>query len=159
MNINRIVAATDFSETAMVAVETALSLAMESRATLYLVHVMELPTGVDPMIGVVQPPLPTWREDSMQKLQKLVPENWQQNIRTEKKVLLGSPATSIAEFAQEKNADMIVVGTHGRRGLARMLMGSTAETLLREAPCQVLVVKHKATNEAESEEELSGATA
>jgi len=50
-------------------------------------------------------------------------------------------ARSIAQFAEEKEADLIVVGTHGRKGLSRMLMGSTAETLLRQAPCKVLVVK------------------
>ena len=51
MNIKRIVAATDFSEASMVAVETALNLAMESKAILYLLHVLELPSGVDPMVG------------------------------------------------------------------------------------------------------------
>ncbi len=135
----------------MVAVETALSLAMESRAPLYLLHVLELPTGVDPMIGVVQPPLPEWREDSKRKLEALVPENWEADVRIEKEVLIGGPAISIADFARQVNADMVVVGTHGRRGLQRLLMGSTAETLLREAPIQVLVVKQRVTTEELSE--------
>jgi len=50
--------------------------------------------------------------------------------------------------AADKDADLIVVGTHGRKGLTRMLMGSTAESLLRRSPCPVLVVKHKAVARA-----------
>lgn len=55
-----------------------------------------------------------------------------------------APAKAIAEFAQEKDADLIVVGTHGKKGVTRALLGSTAESLLRQSPCQVLVVKQKA---------------
>lgn len=54
-----------------------------------------------------------------------------------------APAKAIAEFAQEKDADLIVVGTHGKKGVTRALLGSTAESLLRQSPCQVLVVKQK----------------
>ncbi len=141
MNVRKVVAATDYSEASVVAVETALSLAMETGSTLYLLHVLELPTGVDPMIGLVKPPMTGWHEKSMQALERLIPENKGEDVKIEKEVRVGSPATAIEDFAKEKKADMIVVGTHGRRGFARMLIGSTAETLLHEAPCQVLVVK------------------
>ena len=67
------------------------------------------------------------------------------------KLLTGPPADTIADFAEEKGADMIIVGTHGRKGLARVFLGSTAESLLREAPCQVLVVKPKHSTEAAHE--------
>ncbi len=53
----------------------------------------------------------------------------------------GDPATEIARFAADANIDLIVMGTHGRTGLERMLLGSVAEQTLRSAPCSVLVVK------------------
>ncbi len=152
MNIKRIVAATDFSEASVVAVETALNLAIESKAILYLLHVLELPSGVDPMVGLLKPPLSEWRADTMQALEKLIPENWEEDRAVEKVILMGAPTKEIAQFAEEKAADMIVIGTHGRRGLARLLMGSTAEVLLRHAPCQVLVVKHRVLPGAEIED-------
>ena len=53
----------------------------------------------------------------------------------------GDPATAILEVARENSADLIVIGTHGRKGLLRILMGSVAESVLRGATCPVLVVK------------------
>jgi nucleotide-binding universal stress UspA family protein len=55
--------------------------------------------------------------------------------------LEGDPATEIARYAADANMDLIVMGTHGRTGLERMLLGSVAEQTLRAAPCSVLVVK------------------
>jgi len=77
----------------------------------------------------------------MQRLSALIPQNRPKDVAIECAVVTGTSATEIARFAKEKGADMIIVGTHGRTGLRRVLMGSTAESLLREAPCQVLVVR------------------
>jgi len=60
-------------------------------------------------------------------------------------LLLGDPASEIVRIADERKADMIVLGTHGRTGLTRMLMGSVAESIVRRAPCPVLV--YRETNE------------
>ncbi len=54
---------------------------------------------------------------------------------------MGKPTVEILRVAEESNCDLIVMGTHGRRGLARMLMGSVAEHVVRNATCAVLVVK------------------
>jgi nucleotide-binding universal stress UspA family protein len=54
---------------------------------------------------------------------------------------IGDPVTVILDLAKELNADMIVLGTHGKRGLERLLLGSVAEQVLRKAPCPVLTVK------------------
>jgi nucleotide-binding universal stress UspA family protein len=58
-----------------------------------------------------------------------------------RKLLFGEEATEIISFANENHADLIVMGTHGRTGLSRLLMGSVAETVLRQAPCPVLTIK------------------
>lgn len=142
MDLRKIVAATDFSEASLIAVETAFNLTLESDATLYLLHIMEFPMVTDPVIGVVPPPADELYGEQMQRLKELIPENVK-DLKIETAVLQGSAAKEIADFARKKEADMIIVGTHGRKGLTRMLMGSTAESLLRQAPCQVLVVKQK----------------
>jgi nucleotide-binding universal stress UspA family protein len=141
MKLNRIVVATDFSDGSLRAIEAAFSFDLEPDAKLYLLHVMDRPLAVDQIVGWVEPALAQLYEEALDRLAGLVPKNWQRDVTIERDVVIGTPAKAIARFAREKEADMIVVGTHGRTGLARVLMGSTAESLLREAPCQVLVVK------------------
>ncbi|MBI3940860.1 MAG: universal stress protein [Acidobacteria bacterium] len=142
MNVNNIVMATDFSEASLIALETALSLALESKATLHLLHVVELPATGDPeAVGEVEALAGRLCDEGKQRLEALIPENKEQDLTIETAVLRGSPASQIARFAKRIEADLLVVGTHGRRGWARVVMGSTAEQLLRHAPCQVLVVK------------------
>lgn len=63
------------------------------------------------------------------------------NIPVRHAVLEGDPATEIVKYATEQRADAIVIGTHGRTGVDRLVMGSVAERVMREAPCSVLVVK------------------
>lgn len=141
MDLQRIVVGTDFSKASEVAVKTALRLASESGARLYLLHVLELPTGVNPMIGLVKPSMTTAREKAMEQLEQVISDRVGPEFEIEKVVLVGPVAKSIGDFAWEKDADMIVVGTHGRQGLARVLLGSTAEALLRRVDCQVLAVR------------------
>ncbi|HEV8131019.1 MAG TPA: universal stress protein [Acidobacteriota bacterium] len=148
MNLNTIVVATDFSEASLIAAETAFRLALESHAVVYLLHVVEYPVPTDPFVGVVVPSLGQLYSEEMERLQSLIPHNLKGRLIIKWVVLAGSPAKMIARFADQEDADLIVVGTHGRKGLSRMLMGSTAESLLREAPCQVLVVKQKAESKA-----------
>jgi nucleotide-binding universal stress UspA family protein len=59
----------------------------------------------------------------------------------EKRIEVGSPAHTICEVAREANADVIVLGSHGRTGLGRILIGSVSEHVVRHAPCPVLVVR------------------
>jgi nucleotide-binding universal stress UspA family protein len=59
-------------------------------------------------------------------------------------MLTGDPANAIVKLADEEHVDMIVLGTHGRTGLARLLMGSVAEAIVRRANCPVLTYKHHA---------------
>ena len=59
----------------------------------------------------------------------------------EHRLITGDPATAIARLAEEEQADLIVMGTHGRTGLTRLLMGSVAEAVVRRAPCPVLTYK------------------
>lgn len=159
MNLSCIVVATDFTENSLPALETAYTLAAESSARLYVVHVVEIPVVAGPPLASVVPPVDQLYKASQERLDGLIPQNWSDHFHLKTAVLTGTPSTAIADFALEKSADMIIVGTHGRKGLARVLMGSQAEALLREAPCQVLVVKPKApAPHPEHEEEETKAT-
>lgn len=151
MQLKRIVVATDFTENSLPALEMAFNLSLETQATLYLVNVLEIPAITAPPMAAMHIPIEEMREGALERLEQLIPENWESEAQIETAVLTGPPADTIADFAEEKGADMIIVGTHGRKGLARVFLGSTAESLLREAPCQVLVVKPKHSTEAAHE--------
>ncbi len=144
MRYRIIVIATDFSEASLPAVKTGFRLAQDSEAEVYFLHVFNPPVGMDPM-GTVAPSLSDLEEGAKSQLEGLVPEDTPEGVTVHSLVLRGMPTKTIAEFAQEKDADLIIVGTHGRTGLGRLFMGSTAEALLREAPCHVMVVKPRTT--------------
>jgi hypothetical protein len=84
------------------------------------------------------------------------------DVAYEHKMLTGTPAEGIVRFAEEVQADFIVMGTHGRTGLFRVLMGSVAEAVVRKAPCPVLTVRQPAPETDEKPEpeqhEESGST-
>ncbi len=67
----------------------------------------------------------------------------QVNSNVEAKVVTGTAAEKICEFAKEADADLILMGTHGRRGLQHFLLGSVAEEVLKHSPCSVEVIKEK----------------
>lgn len=78
-------------------------------------------------------------EEDMQKLRTIKPKC--RGIEAEYKVEFGPAAECIVDFASENNFDLIVIGTHGRRGVGRMFMGSVAEDVIRNADCPVVAIK------------------
>src|SRR5262245_31264863 len=135
--IRTILHPTDYSERSEIAFQLACSLARDHHARVIALHVMPpLLQGED----VVRYPSGDdserrWRE---QLLQTQFPGS---HVRVEYQVVEGEPATEIVRMAGELNCDLIVMGTHGRTGLRRLLMGSVAEKVLRTAPCPVLTVR------------------
>jgi nucleotide-binding universal stress UspA family protein len=129
---------TDFSESSDIAFRLACSLARDYGARLVLVHAAEpfVPIYGD---GVVIPPPDVHKEPLREKLQQLLPRD--PKVQVEHQLVEGDAATEILRLARETQSDVIVMGTHGRRGLARVLMGSVAEQVVRKAPCPVVTVK------------------
>jgi nucleotide-binding universal stress UspA family protein len=74
-----------------------------------------------------------------------VPKN--KTVAYEHYYFKGSPVNEIVEFAERENVDLIVMASHGRTGLSRLLMGSIAEGVMRKAPCPVLIVRQPATEQ------------
>jgi nucleotide-binding universal stress UspA family protein len=137
---------TDFSESSAMALRLACSLARDHGARLVLLHVVPPPVVVFEAGLVTEP---GWDyPELINKLRDLATENPQ--VATEPHVVEGDPATEIVRLAGKVACDMVVMGTHGRTGLRRLLMGSVAESVLRKAPCPVLTVKHPAGPGAET---------
>ncbi len=139
MKADKIIYPTDFSHCGTAALRLATSLARDTGAKLLIVHVEESPLaygGGEMYYGIPEPA----SEDLQKMLDRVVPTD--PAVAYEHRLLAGEPATAIAELAAEENADMIVMGTHGRTGLTRLLMGSVAEAVVRRAPCPVLTFKH-----------------
>jgi nucleotide-binding universal stress UspA family protein len=126
INVRNILYATDFSSYANQAYFHAVALAERHGARLTIVHVRQ--EGSDREQNY-------WR-DQLEQIRPLNPR-----IDVRHVLLAGDPAGEIIRYATEARADLIVLGTHGRTGLDRLLMGSVAEKVLRGAPCSVLVVK------------------
>lgn len=140
LTIRRILHPTDFSSSSDAALRLAAVLAQDHDAEIILLHVIEPPpVGSSGAVPAPPPGLPSSRAKVEQRLQALaatLPE-----LRTECRVAEGPAADAILDAARETGGDVIVMGTHGRTGLARLLVGSVAEQVVRRAPCPVLTVK------------------
>jgi universal stress protein A len=134
-----ILAATDFSETATRAVAQAFELAALQGGKVYLIHTYSMPgypdgfaMGVD-VIGPV--------ERAAKHALDLEKEKYASRPEFGGAILeLDDARDAIMRYAKSLHADMIVMGTHGRRGFQHLLLGSVAESVVRHAPCPVLIV-------------------
>ncbi len=152
-SIHTILHPTDFSDNSRYAFQTACSLAKEHKASLILFHV--IPPLVAPVMQEQAPnPLqPAEGQGCLRWWQFAWPQPPDGNIRVEHRVAEGNAPKEILRLAQALKCDLIVMGTHGRTGLDRLLTGSVAEEVLRKAPCPVLVVRMPPTNGPQAEVE------
>jgi nucleotide-binding universal stress UspA family protein len=146
MDIKRILLPTDFSECSRAALDCASCLASATGARLYILYVDELKDVSVPAIPPVEGGYlyaAAWdderREELQEMLAKIVPTV--ANVAYEHRLLTGSPTAQILRFAEQESIDLIVMGSHGRTGLARLVMGSVAQAVMRGAKCPVLIVK------------------
>jgi nucleotide-binding universal stress UspA family protein len=149
MQAQTIILPVDFSTNNDKSLELATSLARDTRAKLFIVHVEEPPATYG--VGAAYYGIPNPQaEDISKMLNEVVP--LADGVACEHRMLMGTPVDAIVDFAEQTQADFIVMGTHGRTGLSRALMGSVAEAVVRKAPCPVLTVKQP---KAEPEETLA----
>lgn len=141
--VKNILVTTDFSDFSAAAVEHASTLALLYGARIHLLHVIE--TGLPPECrdGDVNIPGVIWDLEShvQEEMRKFVYWKLQNNMNLEQVIRYGEAYREIVRYAQEKDIDLIVIATHGRSGLAHMLMGSVAERVVRLSPGPVLAVK------------------
>ena len=147
ITLKNILVATDFSEPSDAALTYGRALARSFNATLHVVHVVGNLSSVvygAEAYTVDMPELQREIEDAARaQLAGRVVDNDEHPIPT-RPVLLTSdaPAAAIVDYAGRERIDLIVTGTHGRGGVAHLLMGSVAERVVRTAPCPVLTVRH-----------------
>lgn len=146
MNVRKIILPVDFSHADDQALILASSLAESWDARLLIVHVEEPPLaygGGEMYYGLPEPRT----ADLVRMLEAIVPKV--AGVAYEHRLITGEPSEAIVRLAENEAADMIVMGTHGRTGFSRLLMGSVAEAIVRTAKCPVLTLKQPAEEPAE----------
>jgi nucleotide-binding universal stress UspA family protein len=142
----RIVVPTDFSECAEKAWDLARRVAVTLGSEIVLIHVyIEPPVYGDP--PAVDPAWRVYLETQKWVAEEL--ERWaapvrEQGLTVRTGVRTGTPYQEIVAVATEEPADLVIMGTHGRGGMSRLLLGSVAERVIRFAPCPVLTVRESA---------------
>ncbi|MGE4579322.1 MAG: universal stress protein [Desulfuromonadales bacterium] len=135
----------DFSKYSLETIDFALKLRQWSDSEYCLLHVVvhddfnNFATEVPPLPPSLQKRLEDASEELSKEVERLKKEN--PGLRVEGKVVSGFPFKEICRIAEEEYFQLIVIGTHGRTGLAHLLIGSTAERVVQHAPCPVLSIK------------------
>ena len=145
--IRRILFASDFSKALRKAFTTAVTMAKDSRATLTILHVR---VPFKPVAPEQYFSMQTWgeidrqaRRWSQQQLRRLAGRATKAGVRVVGLLREGEPAREILRATRSQRADFLVVGTHGRTGLAKMFLGSIASRLVATAACPVITVRSK----------------
>lgn len=146
-SIKTILHANDLSPLSDQAADVACSLARAYTARLVVLHVAQ-PSDIGPGVMMLVPPdLEHYRLEVEDKLRRAVACP---GISIDPRIEFGDAATLIEQVAEETKSDLIVIGTQGLTGLDRLLMGSVAEQILRNASCPVVVVKASSGRTADS---------
>lgn len=146
----RIICAIDFSQDSARALGYAASLARHAGGRLTLVHVVEpTPIGYDPMAGVTFDVVgyeAARAESAKAQLETFAPASMREGCEVDTVVTRGKPYREILQLASARNADLIVLGVHGRNAVDRLVFGSTTEHIVRRGTCPVLTVRGQISN-------------
>ncbi|MBK5283696.1 MAG: universal stress protein [Nitrospiraceae bacterium] len=148
--IKRILLATDFSRWARRAEDYACALACSWKASLTVLSVAEFPPGLNPDYSVNQLYLGDLLTHASSQLVDLKSRAERRGIAVTTRVATGIPSEEVITVAKAEDSDLLVLGTRGKTGLAHVLLGSTAERVIRGAPCPVLTVR---TAQADAEDD------
>lgn len=148
LSINTILWPTDSSLPSLKALDAAIALAKQFEAKIYALQVVDpIPTFTE--TGFASTPLqtfdlPLYEHELMESTRKALSETVSQKIpdviNTEIYVEIGNPKNFILDFCKKKNVDLIVMATHGRTGLARFMLGSVAESTIRQSSVPTLII-------------------
>jgi nucleotide-binding universal stress UspA family protein len=142
--IRNVLVATDFSPASRPAFRRAVDMAAANGAALWITHVsVPTPAALDGQVlpRVYEEMEAAVRSDAQKRLRKLLDVARKSGVRARSLLLRGAPHEAIVRAARGRRADIVVLGTHGRTGLARFLIGSVASRVVALSPCPVLTVK------------------
>ncbi len=142
IQIRTILVPVDFSGCSGRALAYAIAFAQQFKASIALMHVVEL-NYMGTGLGEIEVPLleNELRENASRQLNSLLETVVRTGVPAEAHLRLGRPWYEMTEAARTMGADLVIMGTHGYTGLRHVLMGSTAERVVRHAPCPVLIVR------------------
>ena len=150
IQIKKVIHPTDFSDNSKEALQYAIAICEWHKAELLLLHVSEVLEFAPPEYYMDKDEASRQLKERINaaknELERIAGEHRKAGLHVTTLVVTGKPSVEIIRTAKEQNADMLVLGTHGRTGLAHILIGSTAEKVVRKAPCPVLTIrpsKHK----------------
>jgi nucleotide-binding universal stress UspA family protein len=141
----RILVPTDFSAPSDVALEYARVMARQFGAALHVLHVVEDSSLEDGFLpDALIPSSPESRtarlREALERLSHRITAEDREQLRAKSEVIFGKPSHAIIDYASDNGFDLIVMGTHGREGIAHLLMGSVAELVVRSATCPVMTL-------------------
>jgi nucleotide-binding universal stress UspA family protein len=146
-NINKILVPIDFSDYSKSSLKYAVNYAKHFQASLILVYVIE-PVIYPPDFSMGQIAIPTpgleMDKRAKEELDKLAEKEIPSGVSVKKIIKTGKPFVEIIETAAEEDVDLIIIATHGHSGVEHILFGSTAEKVVRKAPCPVLTLREPA---------------
>jgi nucleotide-binding universal stress UspA family protein len=141
---DKILCALDFDESSAVVLHFARELGQQNGATLCVLHVAPLPLNATEFSPIPMDPYPVWEKTARAELEKLAAAHLEgRGVSYKIETRSGEAADGILAHAQEMDADLIVLATHGRKGVSHFLIGSVAESVIRRASRPVLVVRPK----------------
>lgn len=144
--LKRVLVATDFSDASNAALEYGRQFSRMFAANLHVIHVVEnvMARFAADAYPVLLPDLQREVEASGEKrlMESLTPDDVAQLHAVPVVRTSTSPAAAIVDYAKEADVDLVIMGTHGRGAMAKLLMGSVAERVVRTAACPVLTVRH-----------------
>jgi nucleotide-binding universal stress UspA family protein len=144
IRIQRVLLPTDFSAYSATATKYACELATKFDAELHLLHTLEIHLSSTPDFGMGLD-LPKYIKESFvaaeKSLTRVLDPQWSAGRKVVHAVIEGSAKVEIVRYARKNDIDVIVLATHGRTGLAHIIIGSVAEAVVRTAPCPVLTVR------------------
>ena len=142
--INKVLVPIDFSDYSKSALRYAVNFAKSFNAEIILIYVVE-PVIYPPDFSMGQIAMPSinteWDDRAKDELQKLAKSEIIGAVKVKTIIKTGKPFVEIIETAKEENVDLIIIATHGRSGVEHILFGSTAEKVVRKAPCPVLTLR------------------
>ena len=136
--IHTILCPIDFSDASRKAVRYAHEFAVTTRAQIFLLNVVDIP--IESILNNVQLD-EDLEKSALENLDVVKNELLSEGLRVESAVKIGDPAEVIIDHAAKLDVNLIIMGSHGKKGLSRLIMGSVAEMVLRNADCPVLIVK------------------
>jgi len=142
--INKVLVPIDFSDYSKIALKYAIDFAQKFNAEMFLVYVVE-PVIYPPDFSMGQIAIPSvnteWDIKAKEELDKLADSEIPDGVKVKTTIKTGKPFLEIIETASEEDVDLIIIATHGHSGMEHILFGSTAEKVVRKAPCPVLTLR------------------